>query len=920
MPKFLYYLLFCLFSLSSFSQTVTIKGKIIDKMAERPLEAATVYISSAKDSTMIDYGISDKNGNFALNLRKITQPVFLKVSFVGYTDYKLDMDGVTESRDLGSLYIEEAANDLGEVIIVSEAPPVRIKQDTLEFNAGSFRVRPDANVEALLKQLPGVQVDANGKITHNGKEVDNVLVNGKPFFGKDGKVAVENLPASIINKVQVTDTKTKEEELAGQAASSENKTINLTIQEDKNKGLFGKFSAGRGSDDRYEASALMNYFKDKRKISFLGSSNNINSIGFSMDEVFDAMGGGRNVYYSGSDGGFNIDGQQFGGGNGITLSNMIGINYADEIGKVFEPTGSYFFTNSENKNRTKSRQQNLQNNSIETGENTSRTVSNSHNLNVEFEVKIDSMTTLTIRPNLRKSNSHFTGRGNSQTVTEAGVLQNDMQSFNNSVSDNASFTNDINFYRKFKKKGRGISFWFQNSNSDADSDRQTISETNLFQDGIQDLRNQIQTDHDATDKYDTNLTFNEPITDSLSFSVGSNFMWENKVFNKKTFDFDAATNEYSDLNDVLSNYITSAQDKISPFLALNVRKKKLSGRVWLGSEFVNYDNFSSYMGDNINLDKSYVFPKANGYLSYRMSKSKSVYMNYNYSFSLPSATQLIPVANLSNPLNTITGNPDLDPMSSHRVYFGYNNYDFASKSGFYVYAGGSYKMDNVVSSTVYDENARRQTSFENVDHTYDGYMGMSWDKSFKKEQNTFRYSLGINTSFARDKGFVNSEIFEARRFSYGPQIELSYEYGELLTITPTYDYNINKVNYQNYTIDGSSNFVHELKLQMTSYWPKNFVFGNDIGYTYNSDIADGFKKDFYLWNASLGYNFYKDKFLAKVKVYDILNQNVSARRTISADYISDVENTVLQRYVMFSLTYKIEKFGGKAKPERRRWH
>jgi hypothetical protein len=173
----------------------------------------------------------------------------------------------------------------------------------------------------------------------------------------------------------------------------------------------------------------------------------------------------------------------------------------------------------------------------------------------------------------------------------------------------------------------------------------------------------------------------------------------------------------------------------------------------------------------------------------------------------------------------------------------------------------------------------------------------------------------MNFNYGLSKGLTNNQAFEAEELSMSPNIELSWEYGEILTITPSYTYNLNDTKFKNYSIDQLSNFVHNFKIETTSYWPKHFVFGNDFGYTYNSNIADGFQKDFYLWNMSLGYNFFSDKLLAKVKVYDLLDQNVNATRTITPTAIQDVENTVLQRYAMFSLTYKIEKFGGKKKSQ-----
>jgi hypothetical protein len=179
-------------------------------------------------------------GAFNFKIKKSDKAMALKIAYISYQDFKEDVTGLTSDKDFGTIELKEAVNALNEVVVKAEIPPIRVKKDTLEFNAASFKVGADANVEALLKQLPGVEISPEGKITVNGKEVNNILVNGKPFFGKDGKIATQNLPAEIIDKVQVVDTKTKAEELSGEASSSQDKTINLTIQEDKNKGFFGK--------------------------------------------------------------------------------------------------------------------------------------------------------------------------------------------------------------------------------------------------------------------------------------------------------------------------------------------------------------------------------------------------------------------------------------------------------------------------------------------------------------------------------------------------------------------------------------------------------------------------------------------------------------------------------------------------------
>ena len=917
-------LLFLIISFTALSQnSITIKGKVLEATSKLPLESATIYLTTVKDSAIIDYTIADKSGNFVLKTKKVKQAVFLKVSFIGFRDYQQQIDDLSTDKDFGALYIKENTNLLGEVVVKSEAPPVRIKQDTLEFNASSFKVRPDANVEALLKQLPGVEIDAKGKITVNGKEVNNILVNGKPFFGKDGKVATENLPSDIIDKVQISDTKTKEEELAGQAASSENKTINLTIQEDKNKGLFGKFSGGLGSDNRYESSGLINYFKNEQKLSFLGSSNNINSVGFSMDEIFDSMGGGRNVYTS-SDGSFNIDGQQFGGGNGITQSSMIGLNYSDEILKKMEPSGSYFYNSSETKNDNITRSEFLlPEGTVAVGDekrniasqNTTRKISNGHNLNFEYEYKIDSLTTLNISPNIKKSNSRYTSTRSQSTKNVSDELLNDSRGYNNNTTDNVAFENNIYFYKKLNKKGRSFNFRFSNENNKDASDLLTISQTNTYKDApTTEVRNQIETTKDVNDRYEGSLSYNEPISDSLSVGFGGRYKSNKKIYDRNMIDFDPASLTYSQQNDLLSNYIYSRTNTIAPYASLRINKKKIRAGINVGAQFTKFDNFSEYIGDRTTANKDYVFPSLDGYLSYTIGKSKSIYMNYRYEVTLPNANQLLD-KNFADPLNTYFGNPDLKPQTSHSFYTGFNNYDWATKSGFYFYSGGALQNNLVVSSTVYDASFKSETTFKNISTTYNTYFGFDYSKSYKIEKNTFKYSLGLESNINLSKGLTNNALYKSQGYNFTPRVELSYEYGELFTASPSYSYNYNYNDFSNYTVDKNNNFVHVLKLEMTSRWPKNVVIGNDFAYTYNSNIADGFQKDFYLWNASLGYNFLNEKLLAKVKVYDILNQNTNSTRTINSTGFSDQQNTVLNRYVMFSLTYKIEKFGGKKKSE-----
>ncbi|PKW29534.1 outer membrane beta-barrel protein [Flavobacterium lindanitolerans] len=914
--------LFVLLSCAAFGQnSFTIKGKAISKEVNLPLESATIYITAAKDSTVIDYTISNKNGNFSISVKKLNQPFIVKVASLGYQTWEKEFPKLTSDIDMGEIFISDAVTTLGEVEIVSEAPPIRIKNDTLEFNASSFKVRPDSNVEALLKQLPGVEIDKDGKIKVNGKEVNEILVNGKSFFGKDGKVAIKNLPSEIVDKIQVSDTKTKEEKLSGDAASSDNKSINITIQEDKNKGLFGKFTGGYGTDKRYESSGLVNYFKDKQKISILASSNNINSVGFSMDEIFDAMGGGRN-FYSNSNGSFGIDGMNFGGNEGITQSSMIGLNFADEWFKKLEPNGSYFYTNSKTDNDTRSRTENFL--TSENGTNssfitessgTTRRTSDGHNFNLELEYKINPSLTLSVRPSLVKNNSESKNFSEQSSTNDLGLVN---ESTNSSKSNNASstFGNELYLHKKFKRKGRNFGFTFNNTNKSNDKDNITNSETYFFQDPdrTEDIRRQRVYDDEKDNTYYTRIGYSEPITDSLSITIRGSYEWKDYDNTKSTFNQNASSGQYSEFNNLLSYGLMSKTRTFNPGASFNVRKSKYSGGMTLGTKVIRMENTSQYDGTTTHVDKNYVYPSANAWFNYRLSKSKSFYMYYNFDVQLPTAAQILPVVDLTNPLFQISGNPDLNPTKNHSLHLNYNNYDYASKSGFYLYAGFNYYEQQIVFSRVFNPvDLINRADYQNINDTYNSYGGASWSKSIKREQHTFRFDIGANANYNLNKGLTNNALYEARGLGLSPQVRIAWDYGELLTIEPSYTYTWNKTNYENYSVSSSSNFTHNFKIQTTSHWPKHFVFGNDFGYTYNSNISDGYKKDFYLLNTSLGYNFMEDKLLLKVKVYDVLNQNQSAVRYINPESIEDIQNTVLKRYAMFSLTYKIEKFGGKKK-------
>lgn len=903
-------LLFIIFPFVS-AQNITISGKALDEILLTPVEEATVYLSLKKDSSVVNYTITDKEGNFKLNLKPINEPVFFRITDDMVGDYFAEFESLTESKNLGEIKLGTTIG-LNEAVLVG-APPIRIKSDTLEFNASSFKVRPDANVEELIKQLPGVDIDEDGKITVNGKEVNQILVNGKPFFDKDGKIALQNLPANIINKVQVTDTKTKKEELSGDKASGNNASINLTIDEKKNKGVMLKLLAGYGTDERYESSMMLNYFKGDRRISILGSSNNINSTGFSMNEIFDNMSGGRNnSYWANSDGSFGMNGMRFGGGTGITQSNLGGISYSDSWGKQVEFNGNYFYTQTDTKNNNFTHQENLTPNNVFTSESTSKTRNQSfnHNLNTSIEVKLDSLSSIWFEPKYVYSKTKSSNLFDKKTWNEAQELANESYGDTETETLNQDFSNSINYFKSFRNK-MNISLDYTTKNTRKTSDEFNRTETYFYLNADpSDIRNQLTQTRTRKDEHLISGEWGFWVLDSATLYMGTELEFKKNVDDQFAFDFNEGTQTYQDLNDVLSMQTSSDYQNISPYLSYRIRKNKYNLSITGGVQFLSQKNNGYYMGNQYFQKQEFVLPEANFNLNYKLSKELNLYWNYNFQADLATAQQILPIEDFSNPLNTVVGNPDLNPNIRHSFHGGLYKYGMQSRSGYNIYVGGQYNARSIANFRLIDENFASYMTYENVNDTYNLWGGFSFNKSFNRESHKFRYSLGVNLSHSLNKGFIDGQLYEARSYTINPRINFNYDFGTYLNINPSYNLRYQMTNYENYRLDESSNFVHTFKLSTTNYWPKNFVFGNDFTYTYNSNIADGFKKDFFLWNSSLAYNFLQDRMSFKVKIYDILNQNTGDRRTISDTAITDVQNDVLKRYVMFSLGFKLDKFGG----------
>lgn len=905
-------LLSCLCSFSQ-SKSFKITGKILSDVDDNPLEAATVYLEKTKDNVLVTYSLSNKDGSFLLDDSTSETDLNLLVSYVGYQAYKQKIAITKTNINLGDIKLK-VSNALDEIIISTSAP-VTIKKDTLEFNVSSFKTKKDATVEDLLKELPGVEIDEEGKIKVNGKEVNKILVNGKPFFGNDPSITIKNLTKEIIEKIQVVDTKTKSEAFTGEEGDKENKTINLTIKKENNKGVFGRVAAGVGTDKRHEFAGMFNRFDNDQRISVLVGGNNINSPGFSFGEIEKMFGGGGSSRFN-SSGGFSVNGRQFGGGQGITKSKLAGANFADNFGKKVEASADYFYSNSNSENATTSKRETILSDSryFSNSQSNSNNDTQSHSINSEFEIKVDSTFMINVKPSFNFSKTTTNYVSEEETLNEAFVLIN-QSSLNSFVETSAqNFSNDISATKKFGTKGAFLKFGLNNSIRNSESDDYINSTTEVFGASAEKIiRNQFTDGDNKVNNLQTDISYRLPIIDKEFFiNFGYKYQHNTDDSKKNTFDFNDVTNSYDTFNDALSTNFQYTDIKSAPGINLSVRKEKWSAG--FGADYVlrtlkNNDG----LRPEFNVERDFEAVELNSNINYRFSKKASIYANYKLSNKPPSVRQLQAFEDVSNPINTVIGNPNLEPTNEHNLYMGFNAYNWQERTGFYMYASITTNSNAVVSRTTIDsETLKRVTTYDNVDGNNNGYFGIDYSKRFKIDSlQTIRLKIGNWSNFSKNINYNNNVQYASHVLAFNPNIGLDFVYTDVFEFKPRYRISLTNNKFDISAFEDRNFISHNLDLNTAFFLPKGFEWRNDLKYNYNPNIADGFQKDAWFWNASIAYSVLKDKGLVTLKVYDLLNQNTNARRVATQDYIQDSESTVLRRYFMLNFSWKFNSLGSK---------
>jgi hypothetical protein len=915
--------LFFLLSITALAQkNGSVKGVAFDTLSKRAVADATITVLQKKDSALVTFGMTDDYGRFTLD--NIPKGEYrLLITHVAYhnTNNSFSITDSTKNIDLGNLLMNDKMKVLQEVVVTNEAPPVTLIGDTVQYNAGSFKTQPNASVEQLLKKLPGVQVAKDGTVKAQGQTVNKVLVDGKEFFGNDPKMATKNLPADAVDKVQVYDKLSDQAQMTGFDDGNSEKTINLKLKKDKKKGAFGKIMGGGGTDERFEGRANVNSFKGARQMSAIAMANNTNTEGFSFMDMMNFTGelsrmmkggnGNININITGDD----PNAAFLGGSNsGIRTIWGGGLNYNNIIGNKIDFTSNYFYNHYNPQTESHiQRQYILPDSSYFYNQNSlSNNINNSHRLNLGIDYVIDSFHSLKISPSLGYQQTKNKSFSDYQQSGSDGKQSNN--GFSNSVTNSTgyNFRNDLLFRKKFRRRGRTFSLNLQTTLNGSDGDGSLESVNEFF------TRNGNASNIDSIDQrytnkgdlrgYNARAVYTEPVLKRslLEFSIGKSNT--KSTAEKITYDYNDLNGKYDQLNDSLTNDFENTYGYTNAGIRLRTQKKKYNyaiGFSWQQAELEG--KIISGTKDSL-ISKSFTNFLPTARFQYNFSRSKNLTFNYRAFTNQPTVSQLQPVPDISNVLNIKEGNPDLKQEFIHNVQINYMGVNPFKNRNIFAFFNLNRTDNKIVNSDTLYSSGIKKTKPVNVDGVYNlnGDINVGLPARFLK--GTLR--IGSNLGYNKGKQFINSVANTINTFSAGPRLGIDMSPTDKIDISLTAGMNYNKTKYSLQPIFNTTYFSQLYEAEFNWQLNKGVFFSTDFIYTINNQRAAGFNTSVPLWGASISKYFLNfNRGELKLRVNDILNQNIGINRTSNQNYIEDSRVNTLRRYAVLTFTYSLTKTG-----------
>ena len=922
-----------LVSASVYSQSVTLKGKVTDKADKSPVAGATIALISSKDSTQKSLKVSDSKGNFSFsNLDPATYIV--KISFTGYEKIEQKIALQASNKDAIPFSISKLATDLAGVVIISKAPPVKQKGDTSEFSASQFKVNPDATAEDMIKKLPGLTVAKDGTVTAMGEQVKKVTVDGKDFFGDDATAALKNLPADIIDKIQVFDKLSDQAQLTGFDDGNSIKTVNIVTKSGIKNGQFGRIYAGAGTDGRYTAGGNVSFFKGNRRLSFVGNFNNINLQNFSTQDLLGVTsgGGGGGFGGGGRGGGRGGGGGNFGGGqdnfnvgqsSGISKTNAAGINFSNVYGKKLTLTGSYFFNTSSNTN------QSLSNTATTIGDSILHSIQNSNSnsvntnnrINLRLEYKIDSANSLFIIPSLSFQKNNSASSSTSQSFYNLNDSTNSSISNNTSDRKGYNLRNSILFRHSFPKRGRSLSLGFNTTWTQNDGTGISDASYKFYKSLPADSTSNRFSDNTTNGStIGGNIAYTEPIGKKGQLQIDYTPSVQKNKADQQTFRYDGQKYTLFDStqSNRFDNTITTNNVGINYRLGRSRDEQLSFGVNFQTSKLESQRTFPTTT--SVNQTFSNILP--NLMWRKKLSNVSNIRVFYRASTNFPSINQLQDVVNISNPLSVSSGNPGLKQSYTHFVTGRYSYTNSKTSKSFFANLLLQTASDYITNAiyiprrdSVIQQNVKLQANSQFTKPVnLDGYKSLRTFFTYSMPLKFIKTTLNVNAglSYSKTPGLVNYLTTSTNAYAYNTGVVFASNVSEYIDFNLSYSANFNNSNTKSTGTTSTNKYINQSAGATVNLLTKKggwFVQNDVSGNTY-SGLSSGLNQSFWLWNAAIGKKILKKQAgELKLSVFDLLKQNQSISRTITGPVTEDLQTQVLKQYFMLTFTYKLKNFG-----------
>ncbi|ANQ50404.2 TonB-dependent receptor [Flammeovirga sp. MY04] len=916
-------LLFLIISSSMWAQTIPINGTISSKGSHEALVNALITVTDADSKYQV---LSDLDGNFKMNIKKKGKYT-LEAMYLGYNNLSQDLIISDENGHQIHLELTPMFTELNEVEVVADVPIV-IKEDTIQISSSNYKTHEDATAGDLVTKMPGIDKDNDGNITAEGETVSKVLVDGKEFFGNDPSTAMSNLPADMIDYVQIIDEKSDQAQFTGFDDGERSKTINFVTKKDAKYAYFGKAEAGYGSDERYSAGGNLNIFKGEQRLSFIGMSNNVNQQGFMSDNL--SSGSSRMRRGRGRQGGGNAGMDMSTNSNGVNTTHMLGTNYIDSWGEKWDVNASYSYKVINNETDQASTTEYI------VSENSNQIVDElldmdshkeNHNFNIRLDYEASPKTTIRIRPVIKLEN------GNANTYSLSNTSLKDGDDLNSSMQSNFTSTNsaDINnsflLRHKLNDNGRTIALDWKVYYHNDETFENALTNINYYGQNAEN-DSTAQKILGDTEKFRTsaNLIFTEKLAKNLQLKLNYFQSWEQQKSDRKTYDMlDPSVEDGIFLED-LSNTFTSHQNIYRPEAGLMYKKGKINITTDLKYQYSTLFNESEYpQQSNTETTFGYLLPSV--HVNYTFARTKRMRLSYQKNVSLPSVTNLQTVVDFSDPLNVSTGNPYLEGEENHVLRLNYRNFNISKKQMFFVNLSAT-QTDNKISNytiiaesdTVINNVPLKKGSSYTAPINLDGYLTARGVMVFGTPINPLKTNVAFTTTggYTRNVGITNDITSYTFDKSLGQGVKFASNISENVDFNISTQFTYHWINNdQNATLNG--NYLHNnLRASLTVEPIQRLVLNTSfIGNIYTGD--DNLIQDnIYKWNAAVAYKlFQKRQGEIRFTVSDILNQNRGITRTVTENYIQTSTYNIVPRYFMLSFIYRPK---GKTNPkeERRR--